>query len=87
MKHYEITFVKKAKVEFESLDKSIRNRISAYLKDKVAQDPHSYGKNLSGNLNKYRRYRVGDYRIICEIKKQELIVFIVRIGHRKEVYD
>jgi mRNA interferase RelE/StbE len=59
------------------------------LEEKLAcsPDPKKIGKKLSGNLSKYWRYRVGDYRIICELIDQELIILAVRISHRKDVYE
>ena len=72
--------------EFRKLDKTIQKRIAA-LVDKVeaSVNPRFSGKALKGN-DKEWRYRVGDYRLICEIKDWELIVWMVRIGHRREVY-
>lgn len=72
--------------EFRKLDKTIQKRIAA-LVDRVeaSVNPRFSGKALKGN-DKEWRYRVGDYRLICEIKDWELIVWMVRIGHRREVY-
>lgn len=49
-------------------------------------NPRMYGKALKGNLSDYWRYRVGDYRVITEIKDDALVVVAVEIGHRKEIY-
>jgi mRNA interferase RelE/StbE len=72
--------------EFRKLDKTIQKRVAA-LVDRVeaSVNPRFSGKALKGN-DKEWRYRVGDYRLICEIKDLELIVWMVRIGHRREVY-
>lgn len=50
------------------------------------EDPRDAGKALTGNLRTYWRYRVGDYRVICEIRDTELVIVAVEIGHRREVY-
>ena len=71
---------------FKKLDKTIQQRTAA-LVDKIeaSANPRFSGKALKGN-DKEWRYRVGDYRLVCEIKDRELIVWMIRIGHRREVY-
>jgi len=54
-------------------------------KIEASDNPRFTGKALKGN-DKEWRYRVGDYRLVCEIKDRELIVWLIRIGHRREVY-
>lgn len=72
--------------EFRNLDITIQKRI-AVLVDKIeaSVNPRFSGKALKGN-DKEWRYRVGDYRLVCEIKDRELIVWMIRVGHRREVY-
>lgn len=50
-------------------------------------DPRRIGKPLKGGLNLYWRYRVGDYRILAEIVDSEFVIDIVKIGHRRDVYE
>lgn len=50
-------------------------------------DPRVHGKPLSSNRAGEWRYRVGDYRIIADIKDQELIILVIAIGHRRDVYE
>lgn len=70
------------------LDRPDAMQIRTYLRDLAAQeDPHSKGKALSGTLRGYWRYRVGDYRIICDIQNDTVTVLVFRIGHRREVYE
>jgi len=59
-----------------------------FLDERVAsqEDPRSLGKALSGPLGTLWRYRVGDYRVICEIQHEVVKILMVRIGHRREVY-
>ena len=57
------------------------------LRIAVAADPRQLGKPLKGELGEFWRYRVGDYRILCEIRDDELVILAATIGHRREVYD
>ena len=72
--------------DFRKLDNTVQKRIAALVnKIEVSVNPRFSGKALKGN-DKEWRYRVGDYRLVCEIKDRELIVWFVRMGHRREVY-
>lgn len=74
--------------QLKKLDKEIARRIVDYM-DEVSNlsDPKSRGKALQGNLRTLWRYRVGDYRIICSIKADRLIITVLRVGHRRDVYS
>lgn len=76
-----------AERQLSKLDRPVQNRIKTYLQN-IAElkTSTSKGKALQGNFAKYWRYRVGDYRLICQIKNSELIIVVVKIGHRREVY-
>jgi mRNA interferase RelE/StbE len=79
----------RAAKEFEKLDRNTAARLRGYLTDRVAarDDPRSLGEALEGaRLGQLWRYRVGDYRIICDIQDQRLIVLVLSVGHRREVY-
>lgn len=73
--------------EMKKLDKQVAKRITAELRE-VSQldDPRSMGKGLTGNLAGLWRYRVGDYRIICDIEDGVLLILVVNVAHRREVY-
>lgn len=58
-----------------------------YERVATAPDPRRLGTELVGNREGYWRYRVGAYRVICELRDGELIVVIVAVAHRKEVYQ
>ncbi|WAR44039.1 type II toxin-antitoxin system RelE family toxin [Methylomonas rapida] len=77
-----------AKRDLQKLDKSVQKRIVAFLQDRIlpADNPRNTGKALQGNLSGLWRYRVGDYRLLCRIEDDELIVLVIEIGHRREVY-
>jgi mRNA interferase RelE/StbE len=77
-----------ARRDLQKLDRQAAKRIRNFLRDRVAtsDDPRSVGKATSGPLAGYWRYRVGDYRIVCEIQDGRVTVFVIRIGDRKDVY-
>lgn len=83
---YKVLLSPEAAKAFKKLDKLIQQRIAALVdKIEVSSNPRFSGKPLKGN-DKEWRYRVGDYRLVCEIKDKELIVWMIRVGHRREVY-
>ena len=75
--------------ELRKLDAQHSKRILKFLRDRVARldDPRSIGKALHGSrLGEFWKYRVGDYRLICKIEDDLLVILVLRIGHRKEIY-
>lgn len=70
------------------MDKTAARRIVDYLSERVAplEDPRALGKALKGELGEFWRYRVGDYRVLCEIKDGRLEILAATIGHRKNIY-
>jgi mRNA interferase RelE/StbE len=70
------------------LDKAAARRIVDYMDQRIAslEDARSLGKALRGPLGEFWRYRVGDYRIVCDLQDEKLRVLVVRIGNRKDVY-
>jgi mRNA interferase RelE/StbE len=78
-----------AEKELAKLDRPVAQRILRFLRERVSplEDPRLLAKPLKGNLSELWSYRVGDYRLLCEIRDETLVVLVVRIGHRKEVYD
>ncbi len=85
---YSIVFEKLAKKELAKLDKSQQELIISWIDKnlKTTENPRVLGKALKGEKSGYWRYRVGDYRLIAKITDTEITIFIVRIGHRKNVY-
>jgi mRNA interferase RelE/StbE len=75
--------------ELKKLDRQAQGDILTYLDQRVAgkADPRRFGKGLRAGLAGLWRYRVGAYRIICQIKNRELLVLVVSVGHRKNIYD
>jgi mRNA interferase RelE/StbE len=76
--------------DLKSIDSVDRKRIFKFLKERVAllEDPRSIGEALSGKeLGRFWKYRVGHYRLICDIKDTEITIVVVRVGQRREVYE
>jgi mRNA interferase RelE/StbE len=72
---------------FEKLDKTVKNRLERFLDGLEQSDnPRQQGKALNGKYKGLWRYRVGDYRMICNIQDNQLIILVLELGHRKEVY-
>lgn len=82
-------FDHRALKEFKKLGRQTQSDVIAYLDERVAgnADPRRFGKGLTANHAGYWRYRVGDYRILCQIKDGELLVLVVGVGHRRDVYE
>lgn len=83
-----IDYTQTALNQLRKLDKQSARRILDFLDERVAQrdDPRSTGKALTGPLGGLWRYRVGDFRVICEIHDGALRVLVVELGNRQEVY-
>ncbi|MCC2624966.1 MAG: addiction module toxin, RelE/StbE family [Burkholderiales bacterium] len=76
---------KTAEKELKKLDKQTQIRISKEL-IKISINPRGYGKGLTGKLSGLWRYRVGDYRIVCELIDKIMVVMVVSVAHRQEIY-
>ncbi|HEY1471068.1 MAG TPA: type II toxin-antitoxin system RelE/ParE family toxin [Candidatus Acidoferrum sp.] len=75
--------------ELGKLDLQQAKRILKFLHERVGKldDPRSIGMALHGSrLGEFWKYRVGDYRLICKIEDDRLVVVVLRVGHRKEIY-
>jgi len=77
-----------AQRQLDELDKPVARRISRFLYERIGKldDPRQIGERLQGTLSEFWRYRVGDYRIICSLEHERLVVLVLRIGHRRDVY-
>lgn len=86
---WQIEFDPDALKDLRKLDKSIQIRLVGFLRTRVSSltNPRDIGEALSGQrLGSYWKYRVGDWRIICDIQDQKILVRVLRIGNRREVY-
>jgi mRNA interferase RelE/StbE len=85
---WSVEFDDRARRDLRKLDKQAQRDILHYLRERIAtsDDPRRFGKPLGGDKWGLWRYRVHVYRLICRIEDDRLIVLVVGIGHRKEVY-
>jgi len=83
-----ISFTATAKKQLAKLDRSIADLITGFLSEKIANaaDARQFGHGLVGDLKGRWRYRIGDYRVLCELRDRELLVLVVAVGHRREIY-
>jgi len=84
-----IEFDPRAIKDLNKLDRAIRAQIFDYLTSRIADsaDPRDFGKPLRHDKFRLRRFRVRDYRIVCELHERSQTVLVVAVGHRRDVYD
>jgi mRNA interferase RelE/StbE len=85
---YELKYEAKAVKQIKKLDPATRKLIKSWFEKNLlnTDNPRQHGKGLTGSLSQYWRYRVGDYRILAEINDTEIVIIIVEVGHRREIY-
>jgi mRNA interferase RelE/StbE len=85
---WRIELTASAEKSLSKLDRAAAKRITTFLRERLASadDPRSTGKALAGQLAGLWRYRVGDYRLICEIEDGKLLILVVTVGHRSDIY-
>lgn len=84
---WKIELSARARKALKKLDrKPARDIVRALEEIAKLQDPRSRGKALTGNLQGLWRYRVGDYRVICDIRNQQLTIYAIDLGHRRNIY-
>lgn len=81
---YKVAYEKKAIKHLSKIDKGQQNMLTAWIKKNLVDtdNPRKHGKSLKG----YWRYRVGDYRLLADINDEEVIIILINIGHRREIY-
>jgi len=86
---WKVDFSSAAQKELRRLDKTIQDRIIRYCRERLEteQDPRRFGEELIGDKSRLWRYRIGDYRLICEFEENHLVVVALSVGHRREVYQ
>jgi mRNA interferase RelE/StbE len=77
-----------AQKQLGKLDKPVARRILDWLDDRLegARDPRHWGEALKADLSGLWRYRIGDFRVVCELKDGELVVLVLSVGHRRDIY-
>jgi len=85
---WRVEISRSAEKQIQKLDRTAQELIVRFLRERVqaADNPRQWGKPLHGDKGGLWRYRVGDYRLICEIQDERVTVLVVRVGHRKAVY-
>ena len=84
---YKVVYLDSVEEDLRKLDKALAKKILSRIETYLARDPQGLGKPLKGEFQGYWRYRWGDYRVIYRIAEREIIVIILRISHRKDVYN
>ncbi|MBR0288678.1 MAG: type II toxin-antitoxin system RelE/ParE family toxin [Selenomonadaceae bacterium] len=89
MKSYKVKLSKVARKKLKKMDSSTQARIVNWLKTNLegCENPRRLGKALQGDWDGHWRYRVGDYRIIAKIEDDKIIIFVVKIDKRGEIYS
>jgi mRNA interferase RelE/StbE len=85
---YRVEYTKTALKQLKKMDKKIASFIVSYIEKNLVdcEDPRRYGKALQGNLNDKWRYRVGNYRILAKIQDDIVVIIVVEVGHRRDIY-
>ncbi len=85
---YKVELSNTAKKQLLKLDKQIATRITKWLRDRIndCENPRLWGESLVGEFTGLWKYRIGNFRLICNIQDNKLVVLVVEIGNRKEVY-
>ena len=85
---YRIETTAKFDREFKKLDRYTQKMIKAWIDKNLidCDDPRAHGKGLTANRSGQWRYRIGDYRMICQIEDSKLIILALTIGHRSNIY-
>ncbi|MCI7343881.1 MAG: type II toxin-antitoxin system RelE/ParE family toxin [Fusobacterium necrophorum] len=86
---YQVLLSQKAEKSLQKMDKGVARLITSWIIKNLysVENLRIHGKELKSNLKGLWRYRVGDYRLIAEIKNRELLIFMIEIGYRREIYE
>ncbi|MEX2468849.1 MAG: type II toxin-antitoxin system RelE/ParE family toxin [Pseudohongiellaceae bacterium] len=86
---WNVEFDEAAAKELRKLDRQAQQDILRYFRQRIAtdEDPRRFGKPLTSDLAGLWRYRIRDYRVICNIEDEKLLVLVLRVGHRKTIYQ
>ena len=85
---YKVEYTEQAIKKLKKIDKHTQFFILAWIEKNLVdcENPRQHGKGLTANRSGEWRYRVGDYRIIAEIEDEKVIILVLTVGHRREVY-
>ncbi|HUX29720.1 MAG TPA: type II toxin-antitoxin system RelE/ParE family toxin [Thiobacillus sp.] len=86
---WRIEIAETAEKQLAKLDKPVAQRLRSFLVERLAplDDPRSIGQALRGSeLGEFWKYRIGDWRLVCQIKDAKILITVIRLGNRREVY-
>ena len=88
MGEYAVETTTRFDMEFKKLDRYTQLMLKGWIVKNLVgtEDPRQHGKGLTANRSGQWRYRIGDYRLICEIDDNKLVILALSVGHRREVY-
>ncbi|NLD88336.1 MAG: type II toxin-antitoxin system RelE/ParE family toxin [Clostridiales bacterium] len=86
---YHVEFTVSALQELKKLDRQTSALILGWIRKNLegCGNPRSYGKALAGNLSGRWRYRIGDYRLIADIDDEKILILVLCVGHRRDIYE
>ena len=86
---YKVILSEKARKALKKLDKQTSSLIIGWIEKNLegCENPRIQGKGLTSNRSGQWRYRIGDYRLICEIQDKKIIIYVLEVGHRKKIYN
>ncbi len=86
---YHTKFTEQALKQLKKMDRHTAALITGWVRKNLegCEDPRQHGKGLTANRSGQWRYRIGDYRLLCEIQDEELVILALTVGHRREVYN
>lgn len=89
MKRYKVEYTSAAQKTIRKMDPGVRAMILKWIDKNLegVENPRAHGKGLTANLAGLWRYRIGNYRLIAEIQDERLVILMVEVGHRSEIYS
>jgi mRNA interferase RelE/StbE len=84
---YNVLYLDSVEEDLKKLDRTLAKKILERIETYLTANPKGLGKALKGDFRGYWRYRWGNYRVIYKIAEKEILILILRIGHRKNVYE
>ena len=84
---YKVFYLDTVEQDLEKLGKTTAKKILLRIEKYLAIDPKNLGKSLKGDFQGYWRYRWGSYRVIYKISDKEILIVILKVSHRKDVYE
>lgn len=86
---YKVEFTQRAVKELKKLDRHTGALIVGWIRKNLegCDNPRLHGKGLTGNKSGQWRYRVGDYRLLAQIQEDKIVILILSVGHRREIYE